>query len=68
MKKIVTEYTNKTIGALEKDLNALRHEIAQLSVERGVKPHKDTNAIAKKKRNVAMLLTIIQQKKLGIIK
>lgn len=68
MKKIITEYTNKETLELEKDLNVLRHEIAQLSLEKGVKPHKDSNAIAKKKRSVAMLLTVMQQKKLGITK
>ncbi len=68
MKKIISEYTDKEAGELEKNLSVLRHEIAQLSLEKGVKPHKDSNAIGKKKRNVAMLLTIMQQKKLGITK
>lgn len=68
MKKIISEYTNKEVGELQKDLSVLQHEIAQLLLERGVKPHKDSNTIAKKKRNVAMLLTVIQQKKLGITK
>jgi ribosomal protein L29 len=68
MKKIIIEYTNKEAGELEKNLNTLRHEIAQLSLEKGVKPHKDSNAIGKKKKNVAMLLTVMQQIKLGITK
>jgi len=68
MKNIISEYINREVGELEKSLSVLRHEIAQLSLEKGVKPHKDSNAVGKKKRNVAMLLTIMQQKKLGITK
>ncbi|MDA1316445.1 MAG: 50S ribosomal protein L29 [bacterium] len=68
MKNIISEYTNKEVGELQKDLDVLKQEIAKLSLEKGIKPHKDSNAIAKKKRTVAMLLTVMQQKKLGINK
>ncbi len=66
MKKITKEYTNKTAEELKKEAESLRKEIAKLEIERQAKPQKDTNMIFKKKKRLAVVLTTIRQKELGI--
>lgn len=68
MKKAANELRAKTIEELQKEEQTLRAEIAKMSIEAKVKPEKDTNTIFKKRRRLAVVLTMITQKNLGINK
>jgi len=63
MKKITKEFEDKTVSTLEKELGELRKEIALMTVNARVNPAKDTNTVVKKKKRLAVLLTIINHKK-----
>lgn len=63
MKKITKELINKTIKELEKQANALREDIAKTILNQKVNPSKDTNLLRKKRKQLAVILTIISQKK-----
>ncbi|MCS7092956.1 MAG: 50S ribosomal protein L29 [Patescibacteria group bacterium] len=64
MKKIAREYRQKTIIELEKEKKILEQEIAKLKIESKVNPPKDTNLLMKKRKNLAVLLTVLSEKKL----
>ncbi len=64
MKKIVKEYKQKTIKELEKEKELLSQEIAKLKVSFKVNPPKDTNLLIKKRKQLAVLLTVLSEKKL----
>jgi ribosomal protein L29 len=68
MKKLTKELQTKSVKDLEKEAETLHTEIAKLSVERKVKPEKDTNLITKKRKRLAVILTLMGQKKLEIQK
>ncbi len=68
MKKAAKELRPKTIEELQKEAQTLRDEIAKMTIEKAVKPEKDTNALFKKKKRLAVVLTLINQKNLGITK
>lgn len=63
MKKTVKELRNKTISELEKEAKTLRGELAKLILEAKVKPTKDTNVLIKKRKRLAVILTILGEKK-----
>ncbi|PIY68741.1 hypothetical protein COY90_04300 [Candidatus Roizmanbacteria bacterium CG_4_10_14_0_8_um_filter_39_9] len=62
MKKYTKEISDKTIGALKKEEVDLRLEIGKLTVEATSNPQKDTNALVKKKKRLAVVLTFITKK------
>lgn len=62
MKKLVKDYINKTIKEIDNELRILREEIARLKLESKVNPPKNTNFLIKKKKKLAVLLTILSQK------
>ena len=64
MKKIIEIYRKKSLRDLEKDINKLRKEIAQLRLELKINPPKDTNQLSKMRKKLAQMLTIYQEKKL----
>lgn len=64
MKKILETYRKKSLRELEKDINKLKKEIAQLRLEFKINPPKDTNLLSKMRKQLAQLLTIYQEKKL----
>ena len=66
MKKITKEYINKTVEEMKKEVESLHKEIAKLEIERMAKPQKDSNMIHKMKKRLAVILTVIRQKELGI--
>lgn len=66
MKKITKELLGKTIEELQKEARVIREEVAKLQVESKVKPQKDTNTIPKKIKKLAVILTVISEKELGI--
>lgn len=57
------EVSQKTAEELNKDIAAVRLEIAKLNVEMTVSPQKNSNVISNKKKQLAVLLTALQQKK-----
>ena len=68
MKKTANELRAKSAEELKKEEISLRAEIAKLSIEKNIKPEKDSNLIFKKKKRLAVVLTMITQKNLGITK
>lgn len=63
MSKYMKEVSQKTKEELNKDIAAVRLEIAKLNVEVTVAPQKNSNVISNKKKQLAVLLTALQQKK-----
>lgn len=63
MKKITREYRKKTTTELEKEAQRLRREIAKLKLEAKINPPKDTNLLIKKRKELAIILTLITEKK-----
>jgi ribosomal protein L29 len=63
MKKLVKQYQSKTLNELEKERQVLSEEIAKLKITSKVNPQKDTNLIFKKRKQLAVLLTVISEKK-----
>ncbi|OGK11855.1 50S ribosomal protein L29 [Candidatus Roizmanbacteria bacterium RIFCSPLOWO2_01_FULL_37_12] len=64
MKKISLEFKGKTTGDLEKEAQKLREEIAKLKLEIKVNPPKDTNSLFKKRKRLAVVLTLIGERKM----
>lgn len=62
MKNSVQDIHSKTVKQLEKDVVALRSEIAKTTLEMSVQPVKDTNTIKKKRHQLARMLTVLNQK------
>ena len=63
MKKKISELKGKSKDELEKEVQALREEISKLKLEFKVNPGKDTNILAKKRKKLAVILTLIGEKK-----
>lgn len=61
-KKEIEDLRNKSIKELEKEAGELRKEIGKLQLEARVNPPKDTNTLVKKRKHLAILLTIIREK------
>ncbi|MFA5136267.1 MAG: hypothetical protein WC489_02645 [Patescibacteria group bacterium] len=64
MKKQVKKVSGVSVLSLEKDIASLRHEIALKTIEDKVNPQKDSNFLRKKRKELAVLLTLLQQKKI----
>ena len=56
----------KTVKDLVRDAQNLKTELAMLQIERKVKPQKDTNLMMKKRKQLAVMLTLIKQKELTV--
>ncbi len=63
MKKITREYKGKTTSELEREAQRLRQEIAKLKLEVKINPPKDTNLLIKKRKELAIILTLISEKR-----
>lgn len=63
MKKLTKELTNKTTKELVKQSQMLREEVAKLILNQRVNPSKDTNIVVKKQKELAVILTVLTQKK-----
>ncbi len=63
MKKITKTYREKTSKELVKDVYLLREEIAKLQLSFKSNPPKDTNSLMKKRKQLAILLTVLTEKK-----
>lgn len=58
MKKSTKNYTGKKMEELVREEATLRLEIAKLQLEAKANPQKDSNMIFKKRKQLAVLLTI----------
>lgn len=63
MKKTTKKYQQMDIKQLEKEALILREEISKLKLDEKIKPVKDTNLLIKKRKQLAILLTILTEKK-----
>lgn len=63
MSKLTNTYKEKTVSELEKSLLNLRNEVGKLQVEYKVNPVKDTNTVAKRKKEIAVVMTFLNQKR-----
>ncbi len=66
MNKLTKELVEKSEKVLAKEIMELRKEIAKLILEQKVNPQKDTNVIAKKKKRLAVMLTVLRLKELEV--
>ncbi len=70
MKKNVTKTAQKSEAELHKELAQLRKEITKAKLEHMMSPQKDTNTNMKKRKQIAVILTILNRKprhKVGIL-
>lgn len=63
MKKNVKDLMDKELKILEKEMQDLIKDIAQAKINNSVNRFKDTNTIVKKQKQLAVLLTVINQKR-----
>jgi len=63
MSKYMKEMSQKTVQEIEKAIADLRMEIAKLTVEASVSQQKNTNTVPNKRKQLAVLLTALNQKK-----
>lgn len=63
MKKITKTYREKTSKELIKETQSLREEMAKLQLSFKSNPPKDTNLLMKKRKQLAVLLTVLSGKK-----
>lgn len=63
MKKNVKDLMDKELKVLEKETQDLIKNIAQAKINNSVNKFKDTNTLVKKQKQLAVLLTILNQKK-----
>lgn len=68
MKKLTKEYTEKSVADMNKEIAEVSKNMARMKIEAKVKPNKDTNAMQKMKKRIAVMKTVIRQKELGIQK
>lgn len=64
MKKQTKTYKDKTLKELEKEDSILREEIAKARLSFKSNPPKDSNILVKKRKQLAVLLTVLNEKKL----
>jgi ribosomal protein L29 len=63
MSKITKNFREKTIKELDKEISNLKDETAKLNLSKKSSPVKDTNLLYKKRKQLAVLLTILNEKK-----
>lgn len=64
MKKDNDKIKSKSIDELNSEIKLLQGEIDKLKMEKKINPAKDTNLIAKKKKQYARILTAQSDKKI----
>lgn len=62
MKKEVQDLKQKAVKELQTEVEKLRSEVAKSRLDLKVNRQKDTNIISKKRKRLAMLQTLINQK------
>jgi ribosomal protein L29 len=63
MNKNIKKFNEKTIKELEKEIQLTREEISKQQLSFKNNPPKDTNVIVKKRKQLAMMLTVLSEKK-----
>ena len=63
MSKYIEEVNKKTVEELVSSIAELRFELAKLVIESSVSQQKNTNVLPNKRKQLAVLLTALQQKK-----
>ncbi|KKQ23627.1 MAG: hypothetical protein US40_C0002G0170 [Candidatus Roizmanbacteria bacterium GW2011_GWC2_37_13] len=63
MRKLTKQYREKTVKELTKEITGLEEEITKLRLVQKGTPAKDTNILIKKRKQLAVLLTILTEKK-----
>lgn len=63
MSTYMNEVNKKTVQEIEKSIADVRLEIAKLVVESSVSQQKNSNTVPNKRKQLAVLLTALQQKK-----
>ncbi len=63
MRKLAKEFKSKTMMELGKQRTSLVEEIAKLRLSEKAIPQKDTNLLMKKRKQLAVLLTVLTEKK-----
>ncbi|OGK12886.1 50S ribosomal protein L29 [Candidatus Roizmanbacteria bacterium RIFCSPHIGHO2_02_FULL_37_15] len=63
MKGKISEFRAKSISELEREIQELRKDIAKLRLEVKVNPPKDSNMMMKKRKQLAILSTILGEKR-----
>ncbi|PIQ72771.1 hypothetical protein COY13_03100 [Candidatus Roizmanbacteria bacterium CG_4_10_14_0_2_um_filter_36_35] len=63
MKKLTKQYRDKTVKELTQETMILIEEIAKLRLSQKSAPAKDTNLLMKKRKQLAVLLTVLTEKK-----
>lgn len=63
MKKLTKEFNSKTISELEKQKVLLTEEITKNKLSEKAVPQKNTNFLIKKRKQLAVLLTVLTEKK-----
>lgn len=63
MKKNIKNLREKNLKELNKEIENLREEITKLNLSKKSAPSKDTNLLFKKKKKLAVLLTVFNEKK-----
>ncbi len=63
MKKLYKEYKDKTVVVLSQEVQKLREDIAKSSLSFMVNKPKNTNELFNKRKKLAVLLTVLEQKK-----
>lgn len=61
--KGIKEIRQKTVKELEKDSRDLITEISKLRLEIKANPPKDSNTYMKKRKKLAVILTVLEEKK-----
>lgn len=61
--KDIKEMRQKTVKELEKEAKDLINEISKLRLEIKVNPPKDSNVFMKKRKRLAVVLTVLAEKK-----
>jgi ribosomal protein L29 len=62
--KDIKSYRGENSETLLKKVNDLRGEITKLTLEQKTNPPKDSNLLAKKRKQLSIVLTILQEQKL----
>lgn len=63
MKKTTKEFKDKTVIELIKQAQLIREEMAKLKLNFKANLPKDTNVLKKKRKQLAILLTVLAEKK-----
>ena len=63
MSKYMKDVSQKTVQEIEKSISDLRLELGKLTLESSVSQQKNTNTIPNKRKQLAVLLTVLRQKK-----